>query len=203
MPWPTHGLTLRTPGLELRGMTEAHALALGAAAPDDLGRDPDRPSIGYDVEQAYWRHLGTWQPDDWVLPFAVLLEGEPVGVQALEAKHFRLLRVVDSHSWLVPSARGRGLGKQMRAAVLELAFAHLGAVRAVSEAWEDNVASLGVSWRLGYTENGVEVMRRDGGVGNMQRVRLDARDWICPEPVVVTGLEPCLPLLGLAGQPAP
>jgi RimJ/RimL family protein N-acetyltransferase len=81
--------------------------------------------------------------------------------------------------------------------VLELAFAHLGAVRAVSEAWEDNVASLAVSWRLGYAENGVDLNRRDGGTGRMQRIRLDARDWLCPFPVTVTGLEPCLPLLGL------
>lgn len=197
MSWPLHGLVLTTPDLVLRGMTEADALALGSAAPDDLGRDPDRPSVGYDVEQAYWRALGTWQIDDWVLPFTVVHEDTPVGVQALEGKHFPLLRVVDSYSWLVPSVRGRGLAKQMRAAVLELAFAHLGAQRAISEAWEDNVTSLGVSWRLGYAENGMDTMRRDGGVGHMQRVRLDVRDWICPYPVTVSGLEPCLALFGL------
>jgi RimJ/RimL family protein N-acetyltransferase len=195
--WPIHGLVLRTPDLELRGMTEADAVALASVKPADVESDPDLPSVGHDWLQTYWRHYGSWRVDDWVLPFTVLHEGVPVGVQALEGKHFAVRRVVDSYSWLVHDVRGRGLGKQMRAAVLELAFAHLGATHAVTEAWEDNVASLGVSRALGYRENGVMIERRDGRAGRMQHLVLPAEEWRSPWPVAVEGLEPCLPLLGL------
>ena len=47
-------------------------------------------------------------------------------------------------------ARGTGLGKAMRRAVLSLAFDHLGARAAITSAWHDNHASLGVSRSLGY-----------------------------------------------------
>lgn len=196
-PWPPHGLVLTTPTVVLRGMTEADAQRLAAQAPDDLDPDPRFPGLTrqQQVLRSYWHQLGTWQPDDWVLPLTVLLDGEPVGLQALEGKDFAALRTVDTHSWLLPGARGQGHGTAMRAAVLELAFAHLGARAAVSEAWEDNAASLGVSRALGYADNGVDLRPRAGGVGRMQRLLLTG--WTCPVPVSVTGLEGCLPLLGV------
>ncbi|HUR51969.1 MAG TPA: GNAT family protein [Mycobacteriales bacterium] len=200
MPWPLHGLSLSTPDLVLRCMTEADALLLGSLKPDDLGPDPSAPSVGADVEQAYWRHLGQWRVEDWVLPFTVVAAGRPIGVQALEGKDFVVRRVVDSYSWLLPSARGQGLGKQMRAAVLELAFRGLGARWAVTEAYEDNAASLAVSRALGYQLNGRAVERREGREETvwMQHLLLDAAAWASPWPVTVNGLEPCLPLFGLA-----
>lgn len=197
MSWPLHGLTLTTPDLVLRGMTEADAEALEAVFPTDVGTDPALPDLGHPVLQAYWRSLGTWSPTGWALPFVVTHDGVPVGVQGLEGKDFRVLRTVDSYSWLVPSARGRGFGTQMRAAVLSLAFGPLGAVRAVSEAFETNAASLGVSWRLGYVDNGVDLHRDGDHMVRMQRLRLDARDWISPVPVEISGVEPCLTLFGL------
>jgi RimJ/RimL family protein N-acetyltransferase len=180
-------------------MTEADALALGPLKPDDLSPGPDTPQVGYPVEQTYWRHLARWTVEDWVLPFTVVREGQPIGVQALEGKDFLVRRVVDSYSWLVRSARGQGVGKQMRAAVLELAFRRLGATQAISEAYEDNVASLGVSRALGYEDNGLMIASRDDGSGpvRMQHVVLTAERWNSPWPVVITGLEPCLPLFGL------
>lgn len=195
--WPPHDLVLTTPTVVLRGMTEADAQRLAAQAPDDLDPDPRFPGLTrpQQVLRSYWHQLGTWQVDDWVLPLTVLLDGEPVGLQALEGKDFSVLRTVDTHSWLLPGARGQGHGTAMRAAVLELAFAHLGARAAVSEAWEDNAASLGVSRSLGYVDDGVDLRPRGDGVGRMQRLLLTG--WRCPLPVAVTGLEECLPLLGV------
>ena len=185
-------------------MTEGDALALAAVAPDDLGRDPDLPSLGFDIEQAYWRAMGGWRVEDWVLPFTVLHDGVPVGVQALEGKHFAICRVVDSYSWLVTGMRGKGLGKQMRAAVLELAFRGFGAAQAITEAWEDNAASLAVSRAMGYVENGVFVQRRDGAAGRMQHLVLPAEAWVSPFPVTLVGVEACLSLLGVSdGTSAP
>src|SRR4051794_10891545 len=126
-------------------MTEALAHELAAVVPDDLEHHPALAHVspGADVLQAYWRNSGLWQRDDWVCELAVLAGGQAVGLQALEGKDFGARRVVDTHSWLVAAARGRGWGKQMRAAVLSLAFEHLGARWAITEAWADNAASLG------------------------------------------------------------
>lgn len=199
MSWPLPGLVLRTPGLVLRGMNEADALALGAVKPADVSSDPRGPRIGYDVEQTYWRHVGQWRVEDWVLPFTVVLDGEPVGVQALEGKDFLVRRVVDSYSWLVPSARGRGIGKQMRAAVLTLAFEGLGAQWAVTEADEGNAASRGVSVSLGYRDNGISIELDEDPTQSVRRhhLLLAAEDFRSPYPVTVEGLDPCLPLFGL------
>ena len=180
MSWPLHDLVLRTPDLELRGLTEDLAHDLAAVVPDDLETDPRLPHLSpaLDVLQVYWRNNGLWTRDDWVCAFAVLHDGVPVGLQGLEGKGFATRWVVDSHSWLVASARGRGLGKQMRAAVLELAFGHLGARTAVTEAWADNAASLGVSRALGYVDNGYDV---HDGPRVMQRLVLTS--WRSPVPV--------------------
>jgi RimJ/RimL family protein N-acetyltransferase len=195
--WPPHGLVLTTPTVVLRGMTEADAQALAAVVPDDLELDPRLPDLSPAQKclRVYWQQVGSWQADDWVLPFTVVLDGRPVGLQALEGKDFPVLRTVDSHSWLVPEVRGQGHGKAMRAAVLELAFAHLGAQVAVTEAWDDNAASLGVSRALGYVDDGEHRHLRDGRAGRMLRMRLTS--WSSPVPVGVSGLPPCLPLLGL------
>jgi len=195
-PWPLQSLMLTTPDLVLRGMSETDALALSHLVPPDLEADPRLAhlSAGADVLQAYWRNVGLWQPSDWVLPFVVLQDGQPVGLQGLEGKDFAVRRTVDSHSWLLASARGRGWGKQMRAAVLSLAFDHLDAAYAVTEAWEDNAASLGVSRSLGYVDNGVDV---HPGPRVMRRMLLEGSGWSSPVPVEVTGLTPCLPFFGL------
>jgi RimJ/RimL family protein N-acetyltransferase len=196
MTWPVHGLTLRTPDLELRGMTEASATALAELVPPDLEHHPDLAHLSpaADVLQAYWRGAGLWLPSDWVLSLAVFRDGAPIGLQALEGKDFAARRVVDTHSWLVQDQRGQGLGKQMRTAVLSLAFGALGARRAITEAWSDNAASLGVSRSLGYDDNGVDL---HPGRREMQRLVLRAQDWAPAHHVEISGLEACLPLLGL------
>jgi RimJ/RimL family protein N-acetyltransferase len=74
---------------------------------------------------------------------------------SIQPDDFPVLRTVDSGSWLVESARGRGVGVAMRMAVLGLAFDRLQALAAVSSARHDNGASLGASRRIGYTDNGV------------------------------------------------
>jgi RimJ/RimL family protein N-acetyltransferase len=147
--------------------------------------------------QGYWKALGTWSPSSWVLHFAVAYRDELVGVQTLEADDFPALRTVDSASWLVAGVRGRGLGVAMRTAVLGLAFDRLGAVAAVSSAVAGNAASLGVSRRIGYAENGVSrIVDTGGDVVELRHLRLTADGWDGPE-VAVDGLAPCLPWFGL------
>jgi RimJ/RimL family protein N-acetyltransferase len=88
----------------------------------------------------------------------------------------------------------------MRAAVLELAFAGLGAERATSGAWEDNPASLRVSQALGYVENGDDIMARRGLPARQIRLLLHRQVWEQHRrpDIRIHGLEPCLPMFGVA-----
>jgi RimJ/RimL family protein N-acetyltransferase len=181
-----------------------------AILPDDAEQDPAAQRYpGVDeaqgravvVHQEYWRARGTWRPESWELTFGAFLDGHLVGHQGLEGEDFARLRTVDSSSFLAVAERGRGLGVQMRAGVLALAFGPLGARWAVSSSWTDNHAALGVSRSLGYADNGVTAHRRGDGFGEMAHLRLSRETWLrsgWPDRVRVSGVEPCLPFLGLA-----
>ena len=75
----------------------------------------------------------------------VLVDDEPVGAQAVEADDSALTRSVLTGSWIVRRAHGRGIGREMRQAILHFAFVVLGAVEARSAALVDNPASRRVS----------------------------------------------------------
>lgn len=229
--WPLHGIRLRTADLDLRVMTEADLPTLLDLLPDDLQLNPhattyagldDRANRRAVVAQGYWRALGMWSPDDWALPFVVRAThaggggggspararpdgGSPegvLGVQWLEGPDWRAERTVDSSSWLVPGARRKGLGRQMRAAVLALAFGPLRAEAAISSAVVDNAGSLGVSRALGYRDTHRSVLEHSGET--LQHVRLERASWEAAghaHGVVVEGIDPALPLFGLGRQP--
>src|SRR5258708_4778253 len=90
------------------------------------------------------------------LELAVIRDGVVVGIQGIGGRDFAVLREVHTGSWLGRRYQRQGIGTQMRAAVLHLAFEGLGAKSAVSAAFEDNPASLGVSRKLGYRDGGIE-----------------------------------------------
>lgn len=194
-------------------MTEGDRLAVADLLPEDVELDPAattydvrEPGIvrGIVVHQDYWRAYGTWRPGEWRLPFAVFLQEELIGAQELEGTDFPTLRTVDTSSFLLPAARGRGLGRSMRRAVLALAFGPLEAQAAITSAWHDNQASLGVSRSLGYRPNGESLHRRGDGVDTMVHLRLLRADWLAAgggERVEIRGFEPCRPLFGLPPLP--
>ena len=195
--WPLFDLRVRHAGLLLRPVTEADLEVLVDLLPDDLEQDPSLPADrARAVHQGYWRALGRWDAGDWVLSMLVLRADAPVGVQVLEGSDFPRLRTVDTASWLVTAARGQGVGKAMRTAVLALAFDHLGAEAAITSAWHDNAASLGVSRALGYGDNGVHAHRRGDGVDEMVHLRLTRAQWRGAD-VQVSGLEECRHLFGV------
>ncbi len=207
--WPLHGIRLRTADLDLQVMTEADLPALWELLPDDVELNPhattyagldDRANRRAVLAQGYWRALGLWSPDDWALPFVVRSDGAVLGAQWLEGPDWRADRTVDSSSWLVTSARGRGLGRQMRTAVLALAFGPLRAEAAISSAVIDNAPSLGVSRALGYRETHRSVLEHSGET--LQHVRLTREAWEASDGasrVVIDGTASALPLFGIEG----
>lgn len=195
--WPLFDLRLRLGGLTLRPVAETDLALLAAILPDDVELDPTLPADrAAAVHQGYWRAQGRSSALDWAVSFLVHSDDEVVGVQVLEGKDFGLLRTVDSASWLVPRARGRGIGKAMRSAVLDFAFGHLEAQAAVTSAWHDNEASLGVSRSLGYLPNGEHRHRRGDRADVMVHLKLTRADW-SSAGVVVEGLEECRSLFGV------
>jgi RimJ/RimL family protein N-acetyltransferase len=115
----------------------------------------------------------------WTLDLAVLVDGEPVGIQSLSGfEHWPHRRIVGTTSWLIASFQRRGLGTRARAAVLELAFAHLDAEAAKSWALEENVASTSVSRNLGYRLIERHVLVEDGRELPEQVFELGRDDWL-------------------------
>ncbi len=130
----------------------------------------------------------------------VVVDGEPLGMQDLVATDFCDFGSVTTFSWLDRDARGRGLGKEMRQAVLHLAFDGFGARAATSGAFVDNHASNRVSEALGYQRNGSDWATRRGEAAELQRWRLTRERWSerRREDIDLVGVAECRPVLGLA-----
>ncbi|MET7337212.1 GNAT family N-acetyltransferase [Nonomuraea sp. NPDC005650] len=206
--WPVLGLRLTTPRLELRMPSLEDLDELAERALEGV-HDPGVMPFGVPWTDApaaelpgnvILHQLGVisrWRPERWCCNFVVVHDGQVVGTQDLSAHGFPVTREVHTGSWLGRAHQGRGLGTEMRAAVLHLAFTGLRALTAVSSAFQDNPASLGVSRKLGYRPDGLMVDEVRGRRAVQQRLRLDRADFTDPVPVRVHGLEPCLPLFGL------
>jgi RimJ/RimL family protein N-acetyltransferase len=202
-PWPLRNLILRTPRLTLcpdddEGLLELAALALRGVHPPELmpflppwtDQPPDDMVRG--MMQYHWTVRSQLSPTDWRINFLVRYEGRVIGSQGLSGKDFAITREVSTGSWLGMAHQGQGLGTEMRAAVLLLAFDHLGAGIARSGAFADNPASLRVSAKLGYREDGSNTWARQGKRAIEIRLLLDAGDFVRPEwPLEVTGFDEC------------
>jgi RimJ/RimL family protein N-acetyltransferase len=149
----------------------------------------------------HWSTWASWKPSDWGLHLVVDVDGTVVGTQGIGAHEFAALREVHTGSWLGLAHQGKGIGTEMRAAVLHLAFAGLGAEYAISAAYEYNGASLAVSRKLGYAADGIALDLVRGKPAVRRRLRLSRADWEAGGriPVEIDGLAPCLPHFGLTG----
>ncbi len=160
-----------------------------------------QPSPQRELDSYRWwmSARANWSVEKWALTLGVWVDGEPAGFQDLFAERFLELRMVRTGSWLGGRFQGRGIGKLMRQAVLTLAFDHLGAEVAESEAFIDNPASNKVSVGVGYQPNGFGRLSPQGTPRDTQRFRMTSEDWRArPRPEVrVAGLEAWLELFGL------
>jgi RimJ/RimL family protein N-acetyltransferase len=209
--WPLADLRLQTPDLELRwpSLDDLEALAgLAAAGVHDPAVQPfmvawtdaSADERARSTLQYHWSRWGSWQPSDWMLELVAVRDGAVVGSQGMGGRDFAVLREVHTGSWVGRRYQGQGIGTQMRAAVLHLAFEGLQAQWAVSAAFEDNAASLGVSRKLGYRDDGTEWHLVRGRPALTRRLRLARADWQATRtvPVRIHGLQPCLSLFGLS-----
>jgi RimJ/RimL family protein N-acetyltransferase len=209
-PWPLWGLALRTPRLQLRPDDDAGVVELMAEACRGVHPPEEMPFKAEWTDAAptdmvrngmayYWATRAACRPESWSVQFLVRLDGRVIGTQSLLGSNFAVTAEVSTGSWIGLRSQGRGLGTEMRAAVLMLAFDHLGARTARSSAFTDNRRSHGVSRRLGYRPDGTEAWVRRGVAATQTRLLVTAEDFATHRPdwqLQVTGLDAVRPLLG-------
>ncbi|GAA2917415.1 RimJ/RimL family protein N-acetyltransferase [Microbacterium keratanolyticum] len=211
--WPLFGLEIATPRLTLRPVRDedlpelAQAALAGVHAPERTPfsvpwTDAAPEDLPRNLAAFQWSLRSRMSPQHWTVAFAVHFEGRVVGSQDLSAYDFANRRTVNTGSWLAASAQGRGLGTEMRAALLLFAFDILGAEWAESGAASWNGASLRVSEKLGYELNGVtRVSPRHGEPVDEQKVRLNRARFVRPDWRIGTrGVEPALAQLGITSD---
>ncbi len=207
--WPLYDLRLDTDQLELRLPNEdeiAELCATAAAGIHPPGEMPfgvawsTKPSPRFEREfiQWHWQQRASWSAEAWSLELAVFHDGRPIGSQSLMARQFAIFHAVRTGSWLGRAWQGRGLGKEMRGAVLALAFDGLAAELATTEAFLDNPASAGVSRALGYQPDGLGSIAPEGVARPTERFRLSREGWLArPRPAVtIEGLDACREMFG-------
>ncbi|SEP63447.1 Protein N-acetyltransferase, RimJ/RimL family [Lentzea xinjiangensis] len=205
--WPLRHLVLRTPRLELRpdddeGLYELVEVAKrGVHDPAEMpfyvpwtDTLPDDGGVG--MVQHFWGQRAKFAANDWAICFIVRHEGRAIGIQEIGARDFGVLREVNSGSWLGREFQGHGFGTEMRIAVLQFAFDHLGARIARSAAWLGNRASNRVSEKLGYVHDGTIGAAPRGERLEHVRLRLDEANFVRPAwNVAVEGLAECVQLV--------
>ncbi|HEY2222394.1 GNAT family N-acetyltransferase [Actinomycetospora sp.] len=200
--YPQFGVTAAHAGLALVPPTDMELLELAAIVAEPGGIvEPGRevellgwpPEVGDAAARRFlewaWRLREPPSPGRWQIPLAVLEGGRALGLVVLSREPDDPAGTMRTSSWLARADQGRGVGRRVRLMLLELAFVHLGAVRAVTGAAEGNAASRRVSARCGYREthretgsDGVVEMVSAVTPGAWRRRRLD--------DVVVEGVEP-------------
>jgi RimJ/RimL family protein N-acetyltransferase len=209
--WPLAALAVRTPRLELRWPDDDDLVALADLAAKGVHGPSFMPftqpwtradpggELQRRVFQFHWRQRAEWTPESWNFNPVTVVDGEVVGTQGLFAQSFGVRRTAGTGSWLGAAHQGRGIGKEMRAAILHLLFAGLDALRAESGAFADNEASLGVTRSLGYRDNGELMIDREGSRTRELMFVLDRGDWEARrrDDIAIVGLAPCLPLFGV------
>jgi RimJ/RimL family protein N-acetyltransferase len=207
--WPLFGLNIKTPRLEMR-LSYGNDLSDIAAAARHIRRpeepqfqkawmyDPS-PVMERELFRRYWKNLAEFTPEKWRLSLIAYLNNQPVGMQDLWAEGFLTNRTVITGSWLTLDHQSKGLGTEMRAGALKLAFAVLGATEAKTDFIEGNNKSEAISKKLGYIREKVGESERDGQKVAKYYMTLTREAWEKqhPEDYIVSGVENCLELFGL------
>ncbi len=211
---PLYKLRLSTPRLELRLGTREELFELGRLAkrgihpPQEMPFEvpwTDRsgePEFVDDFVAYHETVLREWSPAGWSLNLLAFLGDRPVGSQSMRGEEFSTRREIDTGSWLGRAYQRQGLGTEMRAAVLELAFRRLGARAATSGSVVGNESSKRVSEKLGYVVVGTSTIAPRGEPVTKYDLRIERAEWQPPVAVEISGVEACLALFGAANPPS-
>ena len=203
--WPLGALILRTPRLELRQPTDDELAVIAEVAASGIHHPGEQPFLtpwthlppgqrALHVIQGHWASRGGWTVESWSLGLGVFYGEQPIGMVNLRAQDFTVLREVKTASWLGLEFHAQGFGTEARSALLHLAFENLAAESAITEVFQGNAASQGVSRKLGYKHDGISRDVLDGKAIISDRLRLNYDDWWRSShiPVVVENISPCL-----------
>lgn len=209
---PVLGLRITAGPLELRGLTDDALpalcdLALRGIHPEDRmpfyvpWTDAPAAALPRNIAQYHWRARADFSPEAWGLHLGVWYDGRLVGTQALDTHDYLVTRTGETGSWLGQEFQGRGIGTAMRQVICALAFDHLDAHEVTSAAFVDNPASIGVSRKVGYRDNGVRRLRRREGelAHNLGLVLTPDRLVRYEHPLEVEGLAAFRRSIGLEG----
>lgn len=206
--YPVLGLRVRAGSLELRGLTDDDIVALGELAqrgvhpPDRMPfyhpwTDAPAEEIPLGMAQYHWGVRARFSPAAWSLDLGVWDDGVLVGTQGFSTHDYLLTRTGETGSWLGQAHQSHGIGTRMRQAICALAFDHLDAVEITSGAYLDNPASIAVSHKVGYVDNGITRKTRRDGVAEHLAFRLTPETFVRGEPIEVEGIEAVRRLIGL------
>jgi RimJ/RimL family protein N-acetyltransferase len=212
--WPLFDLQVVTPRLALRYIDDELSVQLATLAAKGIHdpatmpftepwTDVPSPELERNSVQYYWRNRAETCVDRWNLDLAVLVDESAVGMCSVHAERFPQNRSLTTGSWLGRAYQGQGLGRELRQAALHLIFAGFDADLAVTRAWHDNAASIGVTRSLPYVETGTTVeMRRDRD-DTMVRFEMTAERWatIRRDDIRLVGIEDAGELLRTARAP--
>lgn len=208
--WPPFGLKITSGPLALSPVCDADFPELVALAQAGIHAPEEMPfyfpwtaGTAHEVQmrliQYHWAQRAAMSPASWSLETAVRFDGELVGCQSISTKDYLVTKTGETGSWLGRKYHGRGIGTAMRQTMCAFMFDHLDAEELSSGAFADNPASLAVSRKVGYRENGVfRLKRRDGEMAMNQKLVLTAETLNRPkDDLKVEGVPQLRAFLGL------
>jgi len=210
---PLLGLRITAGPVELRGVTDDLLGPLTQLAIDGI-HDPDfmpfytpwslapAQDMPRSMAQFHWGARSRFSVEHWSADLAVFYDGEVVGSQGISTTDYLVTRTGETGSWLSRRFQGHGIGTAMRQVMCAFAFDCLDAEFITSGAYQDNQASLGVSRKVGYTENGTARHNRMGNPATLIRLLLEPRNFVRYEhPLTVEGLPEFRRSIGLDSEP--
>ena len=210
---PLLALRITAGPVELRGVTDDLLGPLAELATDI--HDADFMPFGFpwsltpaaemplNVAQYHWGKRASFSPAKWNADFAVFYGDELVGSQGFTTEDYLVKRGGETGSWLNRRFQGRGIGTAMRQVICAFLFDHLDAQYITSTAFTDNPASLAVSRKVGYKDNGDDHFNRLGKHAIMHRIILEPADLVRYEhDLKVEGLPEFRKSIGLDTPPA-
>jgi RimJ/RimL family protein N-acetyltransferase len=211
---PLLGLRITAGPVELRGITDdllGPLADLACAGIHDSGTMPfEMPwsltppaQMPGNMARYHWGKRAEFSPARWTADLAVFWDGELAGSQGISTSGYLITRTGGTGSWLGRGFQGRGIGTAMRRVICAFAFDHLDAEYVTSGAFTDNPASLAVSKKTGYVENGWRRVERLGKPATVRDLLLEPASLVRYEhELVVDGLAAFRRSIGLDVDPA-